>query len=406
MTSRPQTPGDRTSTPPTPSTHFQLPPAGTPDVLVPFGSRTATRIPIGRRTLIPRLPDGTAPTTSLDPRPVPRPGRRRALGAAAVAATLLIAAIGWQVYRSSSGPDPRELVQRLFDGLTAHDVTAWTAYDVCTHDNPICQPDALRAGYQPPEHVTIDGQTETSDAKTGRQAYVTVSYDVAGTRVTDHVTLQYQSAGIIGGSWSITTRPAIALTVPGPQPAPVTVAAADIPTARLADGPLTITAPPGQYTISRTATPLVAPTATTAAGTPGSTTAVTLPATVPTPISDTITQLIHDRIDACAAQHDFQPEAGTTRPRVHTCPFTHNPTYAITDDPTWTIQQYPQLQLTAGTDGTITITTAVAGRVAIHYRYTMHVIEPRDWTDVDATEPITVTGHITTGPGGLEWAPD
>ncbi|MEU7874809.1 hypothetical protein [Dactylosporangium sp. NPDC049140] len=58
---------------------------------------------------------------------------------------------------------------------------------------------------------------------------------------------QYDSSGITGGSWSITTRPAIALTVPGPQPAPVTVAAAaDIPTVRLADGPLTITVPPGR----------------------------------------------------------------------------------------------------------------------------------------------------------------
>ncbi|WP_426503096.1 hypothetical protein ACPPVO_36490 [Dactylosporangium sp. McL0621] len=372
-----------------------------PHVVVPFSSAAAPRVPIGRRISVPQLPGRSSTTQGRRGRLSPA-GRRRALQAVAAVMVLALTAVGWQAIRGPSGADPRELVQRLFDRLAARDISDWATGTLCAK-NPICGPGALSSGYEPPQQVTIDAVTDQADGK-DRSATVDVSYNVAGQRVHDQVTAEYSPGRLFGGYWLLRKRPFTTLTIPGPSPTRVTVAAVKLLPAELT-GPLTIKVPPGRYTISRAETPLIAATETATVAAPGQSATVALPTDVLAAVHDDVVTLIDSRIDDCAAQHDFRPEAGTARPRVHTCPFAHDTRYTITDNPTWTVQQYPQLQVIAGTDGSISVTTTAPGRVVIRYRWTEHLVEPRTWTDVEATEPIVVTGRITGTAGALAWQP-
>ncbi|WP_433221416.1 hypothetical protein ACQP00_20575 [Dactylosporangium sp. CS-047395] len=315
---------------------------------------------------------------------------------------LALTVAGWQVVRGSSGPQPRDLVQQLFDDLAAHNLATWTTSQLCS-SNPICGPGALASGYEAPQHVTIDQEPEDT-AGTTRRTIVHVSYELGGQRITDQVTTLYNPGRVFGGFWQLGDRPVTTLTIPGPAPSRVTVAAVTLLPADLTK-PLTIHVPPGRYTISRAETPLIAATQTTAVTAPGPPATVTLPADIPTDVNDNIIALIRDRIDECATKHDFLPAAGTARPGIHGCPFSHNTKYALTDSVTWKIEQYPVLELTAADDGSIAVATKAPGRAAIHYRWTLHLVEPRDWTDANAVETIDVSGRITTEAGALTWAP-
>ncbi|MEV8514661.1 hypothetical protein [Dactylosporangium sp. NPDC051484] len=83
----------------------------------------------------------------------------------------------------------------------------------------------------------------------------------------------------------------------------------------------------------------------------------------------------------------------------------YNDRYTITTDPAWTIDRYPQLHLEPTDDGAIIVTTTNPGQANIQFRWTLNIVEPRTWTDVADTVPITVTGRIIAANDAPEWQP-
>ncbi|GAA4259988.1 hypothetical protein GCM10022255_086900 [Dactylosporangium darangshiense] len=370
-------------------------------VLVPFSAGHQPPLPTGRRVPIPivpahlRAPATTAPSGADGPRGT----RRRVVLTATVAAVAVLAIAAAFVVRASSGPGPDDVVREFFAALSAHDPTRLLA-DPC-QDNPLCGPDALRAGYQAPQDVTIGNDTGTSTDRN-----VAVTYTLGGRRFTDLVDLRSTRRGTFGGrDWFMTSWPGATLTLPDQTPAPITLAAAQLPTRQPQPRPATMWAPPGEYTLTRPATTLllaVQQQVTVTSGPP-----ITLnPGTTLAPgITETVERLVHDRIDACATKHSFSPTLDATARGWHSCPMTYLEQYAITDDPTWTVQRYPTLHLEPAADGAITVTTTNPGQAAIRYRWTTSVAEPRTWTDATDTIDLTVTGQVTAPNGTPEWQP-
>ncbi|MFI5916451.1 hypothetical protein [Dactylosporangium sp. NPDC051541] len=370
-----------------------------PPVVVPYGTTTTRLATAGHRIRLPHLPPAAVPplTRAADRHEsVPRPGRRRTVQAVAAVVTLAVAVGGWLVVRASTGPGPVEVVRELYDSLAAHDISRWSTFDRC-NNNPICGTGALSHGYQAPQQVTF----KQDRADGGKGAVVTATYDLGGQHITDRVVLEYSRTGLFGGSWWIRTVPTTTLTIAGPSPAPVNIAGITLQPKQLT-ATLTFTAPPGLYTISRAATPLIAPAETTAVAGPGQAAAVTLPAEPVTTIAEDTDRLIRDRIDECVAQHRFQPDVDPRSP-LHSCPFDYYPKQIITDTPTWTVQQYPRVTLTPTGDGNIKVTTTTPGTITLHYRWTMFYQDPRDWTDVDVTQPLKANGQIASIDGVLQW---
>nr|BFE56439.1 hypothetical protein GCM10020063_009650 [Dactylosporangium thailandense] len=372
-------------------------PAGPTAVLVPFDVGHQRRMPAGQRVEIPHLPPALRPPSTAARRP-PVQNRRRVLlaGAVAVVAVLAIAAI--TIARTTSGPSPRDVVADYFATLTARDSTNLPP-GRCDN-NPLCAPAALDAGYQPPHDVTIGDDTGTNDLR-----HVPVTYTIAGQPDTTVIDLRGTRTGMFTNrTWTIINPPGAQLTIPDHTPAPITIAAARLPTPKLGEQ-ATLWAPPGQYTLTRPATPVLEAGQASITVTSGPPPTITIPNVLKPAAVDTAQQIIHDRIDACAAKPAFAPTVGAPGHTWNSCPITYPERYTITNDPTWTINTYPQLHLEPADDGTITVTTTTPGQATIRYRWTDHLAEPRTWTDATDTIDVTVTGRITAASGTPEWQP-
>jgi hypothetical protein len=360
----------------------------------------------GERVSLSRPPEAEGPPPVDLPTRRPRTRtRRRALLACTVAVAIVVGLIAVAAVRGASGPGPEELVRTFFASLTARDAAALRAVVSCSSlpVSPMCQDEALQAGYQPPERMHIDGEREETPSGTSRgakQRLMLVSYDVAGQRRTDTVTVGYARTGMFGGRWSIIDPPGSAITVPKPTIAAVKLASLNLPAA--AKDEVTFWAPPGAYTATRPGNALYEPAETTVvvADTPVT---VTLPAALKTALHGDIEQSIRDRIDACAAQHVFNPNTEPRSSSLHPCPMQHRTLYTITSDPQWSVLRYPTIRLNAAPDGAITITTINPGKAAIHYQWTFDVADPRVWHPVDAVEDIIVEGWAWEADGKPEW---
>ncbi|MFC4998585.1 hypothetical protein ACFPIJ_12150 [Dactylosporangium cerinum] len=394
-----------------------------PAVLTRYTDRRASRFPIGVRVPLPPLPPHAGPLAAgiaAAPR-MPRPRRRRTTQIVAGVLAVLIVVTAVMIVRSSYGPPPRELVQRLFDAIADRDDDAFSLAGECS-DNPLCTTVALKTGYQPPTNIHIDSERELpADTKLPgtKRRNVTVSYDLNGRRVTNEVGLTYRKQNFFGGSWSITEPPGSVITIPGPTHFLIDFAGVDLPPIT-ADVPVTAWAPPGVYTASKAGTALLEPSQVTVtigadgAGDtngPGGTdgderpTTVTLPDTIKAGVDEQVIAQVRAGIDACAAQRTFDPDTDPTLGTINTCPMRHSTRYSITDKPQWTVLQYPQVRLEPAPDGTIIVTTTTVGRAAIHYRWTMYLAEPRTWYEVDAVEEFKVNGRVTADNGTPTWAP-
>ncbi len=387
---------------------------GVPEVLIRFGDRRRSRFLDGIRAPLPPLPPyATAPAPALPAPPSRRPSRR-AVQITAAGLAVLVAVTAVVVIRNASGSSPRQLVQRLFDQLTDRDPNVLHTVGKCTTINQLCGTTALTSGYQPPTNMHIDRTNGEIDGAHGsKQTSITVSYDLDGHRVTTDITLEYRKQGLFTGYWSITEPPGRTLTFPGPTQRTITVANAHLPPIA-ADTPATVWAPPGVYTISQPGTALLEPsqltitvdgTYTATTGDKQQPTTVTLPDTIKPAVSGQVHTDVKEHLDACAAQRVFAPDTDPTPGTPHTCPLQHSTRYAITDDPTWTILQYPQIHLEPMPDGSLTVTTTTAGRAAIHYRWTLYLREPRQWYDADAVEDIIISGKVTAEQGAPTWTP-
>ncbi|GLL08028.1 hypothetical protein [Dactylosporangium matsuzakiense] len=353
--------------------------------------------PIGRRVPVTLLPPGLLRTAA---RPLPpQPRSRRAILAAAIAAAVLLAGAGLLVRAATAAPSPRDVVQEFFAALAAHDGSL-TAGSACNR-NPLCTAGALDSGYEPPRNVTIAAETGSREER-----QVQVAYTLGGHRYTSTVTVTalHSTSVFHGTSWWIRTPPGTQLTGPPATPVPIAVAAARLPT-QPADAhdaaPAEIWAPPGRYTITRPETPILETATLTLDVTDNPTTSITLPSTIKPAAITTAQQLIHQRLDDCAAQQTFIPSIG----RWGGCPMSYLDKHFVTDAPTWTIQDYPQLDLQPASDGSISVITTAPGRAMIHYRWTNEFIEPRQWHDVTDTREIKVTGNVAADNGVLQWYP-
>ncbi|MGI5243324.1 hypothetical protein [Dactylosporangium sp. CA-139066] len=369
-------------------------------VLVPVSAGHHPPLPTGHRIPLPLVPDQLRPPAppgarARSPRPATR--RRVALSATAVAvAVLFVAAV--IVIRQSSEPGPADVVRAYFAALAAHDPTRMPAGQC--RGNPLCEPGALRQGYQPPQDVTVGADSGTSDDR-----HVPVTYTLDGRTVTDTVDVHGIGRGAFGGRvWALTSQPGAQLTLPEQTPAPVTLAAARLPITGSAPVAL-LWAPPGQYTLTRPATALLQGVQQQLTVTSGPPIPITLDTTLLPGVAETVDTLVHDRLDACAAKHSFTPTIDTTTNGWHGCPMSYLERYAITDNPTWTIQRYPTLHTEPATDGAVTVSTTSPGRAVIRYRWTTGIVEPRTWTDATDTVDITVSGRVTAPNGTLEWQP-
>ncbi|WP_344612511.1 hypothetical protein [Dactylosporangium salmoneum] len=334
------------------------------------------------------------PTTAHRP---PPGNRRRTLLITALAVAVGLAMVAVVVVRATSGPGPRDVVADFFAALAAHDPTRMPA-GPC-RNNPLCVTGALNTGYQPPNDVTVDENTGTGDIR-----HVTVAYTLDGHRTTTTVEVQGTPHGLFGSRfWSITTPPGAHLTIPDQTPAPITIAATRLPTAQ-PDQTTVLWVPPGRYTLTRPATPLLTAAQTTITSTSGPIT-ITMPNTIEPTVTATVQQLIRDRITACATQKRFNPAVGPPSTTWHSCPITYEDRYTISTDPTWTITSYPQLNLEPADNGAINVTTAQPGQATIQFQWTLDLAEPRTWTDVTDTMAINITGQITTANGQLDWTP-
>ncbi|MET7425784.1 hypothetical protein [Dactylosporangium sp. NPDC005555] len=102
----------------------------------------------------------------------------------------------------------------------------------------------------------------------------------------------------------------------------------------------------------------------------------------------------------------FTPDTDPTPGTIDTCPMRHSHRHTITDNPRWTVLQYPQVRFDPAPDGTVTVSTTTPSKAAIHYRWTQYLTEPRQWYDVDAVEELTVGGRVTAEQGTPAWAAD
>ncbi|MEV4511568.1 hypothetical protein AB0K00_21655 [Dactylosporangium sp. NPDC049525] len=375
----------------------------TPTVLVAFGTPRNAQIRPGQRVRLPRLPDTQRPPAVMPPRGHTARTRRRALQAGALVAAVVIGLVAVLAVLSNSGPGPRDLVRDFFSQLTARDTSRLPAAARCSR-NPLCQPGALRVGYQPPEHLRIESersQAPSSPRPGTKERLIKVSYDIDGQHLTDAVTVLYQRAGIFSGFWSISDPPGSTITMPKPAIAPATLAAAklDMPTP---EEQLTFWAPPGRYTATRPGNALYEPAEATAvvADTPVT---ITLPATLKPTLTTHVEQQIHDRINACAAQRVFKPDTDMSSPNLHNCPMVHLTPYAITTEPLWTVQRYPTIRLDTRPDGTVTVITITSGKATIHYQWSLSIRDPRDWNTVTATYDLNVDGFARDVDGRTEW---
>ncbi len=239
-------------------------------------------------------------------------------------------------------------------------------------------------------------------------------YQLAGKRYDDNVQLTRYRRGLFGHGWRITEPPGANLHITNNDGGEITIAGLDPATlnsvgvarapqsSRFTDG---FWAPPGTYTASVGGSPLFDPAAvevTIAADRRAK--PIVLNRSIKAGVADEANRQIRGRIDFCAAQHSFQPDADATVPTFASCPFRYDSPYTITDKPQWTVNRYPATSLHIETDGTLTVHTDTPGSATIHYRWTTDILEPRRWTTDTATEPITVGGQLALKQNAIVWS--
>ncbi|GAA3449704.1 hypothetical protein [Dactylosporangium matsuzakiense] len=385
----------QTSTMP-PVSALRHPPAAAPGATQSF--------PIGLRVAVRALPPGplTAPAAPRPPRR--RGGRRRVVVAAAVAAALAMVGVAGVIRAANDTPSARQVVEEFFAALADHDGSRLrqTTAGVCD-TTPLCTAAALTAGYEPPRDITV-----TADLGGDTSRDIRVAYTVGEQRITSVIAMTaWPRTSMFGGPlWSIHTAPGTHLLAPTTTPAPMTIAATTLPTRPPEwqnPNPDGIWAPPGRYTIARHETPLLDGAAVTLDITDTPTATVTLPAATLKPAAATAAeQLIRDRIDTCATQHRLSPDIGGW----HTCPMSYPANRFHIEQPTWTIQSYPQLTFDPTDDGTMQITTTTPGQAAITFQWSNDFTEAKQWHDTTDTVNIKVKGTVAAAANGtLDWHP-
>ncbi|GAB3848962.1 hypothetical protein ACFPIJ_26175 [Dactylosporangium cerinum] len=392
--------------------------------MTPETSHSAVLVPYGPAGY-PVLPDVDPPVLVIQ-RPAPATGIGRAPGASAapwsrwrrrragrwsrlVAAAVVTVLVGAVFVRCSGlGPtdSPEEVVRKLFAALTARDGARLSGLARCD-GSPLCTPTGLMHGYQPPEQVQIRSGRDSSTIY-GKTRDVVVDYTISGTTYKETITVVRYRQGLLGHVWLIKDEPGgdldlrssayEHLRLAGVEVTPNPVTTDDQPGARQ------IWAPPGAYTVTAAGDLLfeaATVTVTVAGGIEPA--AVTVKPTVRTDALQQIQQLIRARIDGCAALHDLAPDTDSSLGTPFDCPFRHSVRTPILTAPTWTIDRYPAISLNVDDTGIVTVRTATPGAATVRYRWSLDLVEPRRWTDAEATEQFTVGGHVVLDHGTIAW---
>lgn len=332
-------------------------------------------------------------------------GRRSRLIAAAVVTVLLGAVF---VRCSGIGPteSPEALVRAVFAALTARDGARLGQLARCD-GNPLCTATGLTHGYQPPEQLQF---TSGPDRRTltGKSRDVTVRYTVSGTTHQETITVARYRQRLLGHVWLITNYPGGRLDLRSSAYDTLRLAGVEItPNPAAADtqpGPMQLWAPPGAYTVTAAGDPLFEPVTVTVTVADGvDPPAVTVKPTLRPDVLPQIEQQIRTRIDNCAALHDLEPDTDQRLGTLRDCPFSHSARTPYTDAPTWTVDRYPTIALDVDETGVVTVRTVTPGAATVRYRWSLSVIEPRQWTDASATKQFDIDGHVVLHGGALTW---
>ncbi|WP_238015025.1 hypothetical protein KZZ52_33825 [Dactylosporangium sp. AC04546] len=378
--------------------------ASLPAVLVPYDDNGYPR----RRQPAPVV---TVPVpTSRGGPSMPRRGRSRRRRITIIAAGVVLAVLAVAVNCAGIGPttSPEELVRQFFTALTSHDDEQLQRLAGCS-GSPLCARGALGEGYEPPQQVVVEASRPTDGPAGDQWRTVAVQYVVGGTRYSETVGVARHQTGMIGHRWSIAEPPGATVELRSPIHDMIRLAAVEVRTASPQPGDSTRRArlwvPPGRYTVSAAGDQLYEPvhTTVTVAGDEDDVTATVEPVLRATVTAD-VDRQIRARIDDCAQQRDLKPDVDRSLRTFRSCPFDYSSPYAVTDEPTWTVNRYPTVALDS-TDGVISVQTTTPGTASVTYRWTFDIVEPRRWTTATDEVEFTVGGSVTLDGPAITWTP-
>ncbi|MER7008789.1 hypothetical protein ABT297_37900 [Dactylosporangium sp. NPDC000555] len=370
-----------------------------PSVLVPY---EALEYPATRSSAPPtlRAPQRAPVHVAVQPGHIDPPTRRRGyvfLAAIVVVAVTISAIV---LTRTSDSQEPERQVREMFAALTARDGERLAQVLACT-SIPLCTAQGIATGYDPPQDVLLTGRQRDGNDR----LQVLVRYRIEGVTYDTAVQVTRYRTGMFGHQWRISQAPGGWLQVRGGHWDRVRLAGIDIPASdkSAVTGPGKVWGPPGVYTSTAAGDALFEAAHATITVTGREDPApATLPTAMKTGVVDEVQRQIRAQIDQCAADPELRPQTDPTA-LLNDCPFSHNTKYAFTRAPKWTLLRYPSIELRVENDTAVTVHTTMPGSAQISYDWTVHIIEPRTWNTVIATEDITVAGTVLLDNDNVRW---
>ncbi|MGI5186136.1 hypothetical protein ACQEVZ_58800 [Dactylosporangium sp. CA-152071] len=218
---------------------------------------------------------------------------------------------------------------------------------------------------------------------------------------------RYRS-GMLGHRWAISALPGARVQVrsaafDNAQVAGITVRPDPVDEPLKTDRP-GLFAPPGAYTVTVDAdVPFAGITATViVAGGVDPAPVVLAPALSPD-IQPKVEQQIRDRIALCGRPQEFRPYPPDWRNFSQTCPFGHDPQSPITQPPVWTVERLPAIMLRVDEHGAVVVKTTSPGIATIRYRWSVDIVEPRQWREDSRTVEFTAGGYVGVADHAPNW---
>ncbi|MET7396282.1 hypothetical protein ABZS66_22650 [Dactylosporangium sp. NPDC005572] len=396
-------------------------PSQQPAVLVPYDAAGYPMLPATEApAYVIRI---TRPATTPPPA-APHGKHRTRTVLALVLVALLVTAAAARCAGAGPTESPDAIVRGFFAALTARDGDQLTTYVAC-RGNPLCTGSGLTAGYQPPSDPRVLPTPPGTTERDKNRRTITVQYTVGGTTSTESIQMLRTRRGLLGHAWAIAAPPGTELDLRSNAHPRLRLAGIDVAARPIGDhdtattligGPLdarpgpqpaTFWAPPGLYTITAPGDQLYAPLETAlavAGGTDGPTTTTFTPTIRPDVLAQTERQ-IRDVINTCADQRTLKPDLNPAPATPNICPFHADTAYAITDTPTWAVDNYPRIALDVTDSDLVAVRTLEPGIATVTYRWTTDIVEPRRWNTATNTEQFAVAGYVELDHGTITWRP-
>jgi hypothetical protein len=288
-------------------------------------------------------------------------------------------------------------VREYLDALARHDVDAALAMPgvvLTSSDEPGTGSAAL---LQAEAMGSLDDVSLVSDVQIAPDRYRLVfSYSLVGADRhlaegrSEFDVVRTGSSAVVFPTWAFAKSPIASATVTVAHASSFTAGTAEIqtadPTAFHAAGAYEVLVP-GMYVLSHRGDLLGAKSIGMAATAPLSSISAIVDVQPKLAFVDAVQHSVDAFLDGCAAQRMLYP-AG--------CPFGYAVDDRITDDPTWSIEQYPTVSIIAGQSSWVVPASSASARVTVTERSLYDGAE----SAVDESVPFTVTFALTVEPDG------